>query len=137
MACEESRRIARRQQLDERIVETLVCTTPSSNWRDASPPVSSGPGGTGMNRKSTWTVGIAVAGLAVLSSLALSAENKYDAKVPGGLAMSEFKGYEGWQAISLSRNERVVAIILGNPAMMEAYRAGIPANGRPVPDGAV
>ena len=27
-------------------------------------------------------------------------------------------------------------MILGNPVMIEAYRAGIPANGKPVPDGA-
>ena len=25
---------------------------------------------------------------------------------------------------------------LGSPAMIDAYRAGIPANGKPVPDGA-
>ena len=57
-------------------------------------------------------------------------------KVPGGLAFSEFRGYEAWQAISISRNEKVVAVILGNPAMIDAYRAGIPGNGKPVPDGA-
>ena len=74
--------------------------------------------------------------LAVLAGIAISAQDKYTVKVPGGLAFSEFRGYEGWQAISLSRNERVVAMILGNPAMMDAYRAGIPANGKPVPDGA-
>ena len=45
-------------------------------------------------------------------------------------------GYEGWQAISISRNERVVAMILGNPVMIDAYHAGIPGNGKPVPDGA-
>ena len=88
-----------------------------------------------MNRKSMWTIGIAV-WFAVLCGLATSAQDKYSAKVPGGLAMSEFKGYEGWQAISMSRNERVVAMILGNPAMIEAYRAGFPRNGKPVPDGA-
>ena len=88
-----------------------------------------------MNRKSVVTIGISV-WLAVLAGLAISAQDKYSAKVPGGLAMSEFKGYEGWQAISMSRNERVVAMILGNPVMIEAYQAGIPANGKPVPDGA-
>jgi len=56
--------------------------------------------------------------------------------VPGGLAFSEFRGYEAWQAISTSHNEKVVAVILGNPAMIAAYRAGIPANGKPVPNGA-
>ena len=88
-----------------------------------------------MTRKSMITIG-AVVWLAVLGGLAVSGQDKYAAKVPGGLAMSEFKGYEGWQAISMSRNETVVAIILGNPAMIDAYQAGIPANGQPVPDGA-
>src|SRR4029077_8649660 len=75
--------------------------------------------------------------LAVLAAgAAKSAHDKYTVKVPGGLAFSDFRGYEGWQAISISRNEKVVAMILGNPAMIDAYRGGIPANGKPVPDGA-
>ena len=42
-----------------------------------------------MNRKSMVTVWIA-AWLAVLCGLAISAQDKYSAKVPGGLATSEF-----------------------------------------------
>ena len=57
-------------------------------------------------------------------------------KVPGGLAFSEFRGYEGWQAVSISQNEKLIAVILGNPVMIDAYRAGIPGNGKPFPDGA-
>ena len=60
--------------------------------------------------------------LAVLGGRAISAQDKYTVKVPGGLAFSEFRGYEGWQTISISRNEKVVAVILGNPAMIDAYR---------------
>jgi hypothetical protein len=90
-----------------------------------------------VSRNSMLTIGIATIWLAVLGGLAISAQDKYSAKVPGGLAMSEFRGYEGWQAISVSRNERVVAMILGNPVMIQAYQAGIPANGQPVPDGAM
>src|SRR5262245_64910454 len=92
-----------------------------------------------MKRNSILTIGLATVWLAVLGGLATSAQDKQDkyaAKVPGGLAMSEFRGYEGWQAISMSRNERVVAMTLGNPAMIDAYRAGFPGNGKPVPDGA-
>jgi len=88
-----------------------------------------------MNRSYTLTIGTAAVWLAVLS-LAISAQDKYTVKVPGGLAFSEFKGYEGWQAISISRNDKVMAVILGNPVMIDAYQAGIPANGKPVPDGA-
>jgi hypothetical protein len=79
---------------------------------------------------------VVVVCLSVLVTLALAARDKYTVKVPGGLAFSEFRGYEGWQAISISRNEKVVAVILGNPVMIDSYQAGIPGNGKPVPDGA-
>jgi hypothetical protein len=65
-----------------------------------------------------------------------SALDKYTVKVPGGLGFAEFKGYESWQTISLSQSGKLVAVILGNPAMIDAYKAGIPGNGKPVPDGA-
>jgi hypothetical protein len=64
------------------------------------------------------------------------AQDKYTLSVPGGLAFSEFRGFESWEAISMSRTERAVAVIVGNPVMIAAYKAGIPSNGRPVPDGA-
>jgi hypothetical protein len=93
-----------------------------------------------MSRKSMLAIGIATVWLAGLGGLAISAQDsgeaKYTVKVPGGLAFSEFKGYEAWQAISFSRNGKVAAVILGNPVMIKAYAAGIPANGMPVPDGA-
>jgi hypothetical protein len=62
--------------------------------------------------------------------------DKYTLKVPGGLAFSEFRGYESWEVISMSQTDQAVAVIMGNPAMIAAYKAGIPANGKPVPDGA-
>ena len=65
-----------------------------------------------------------------------AAQDQYTVKVPGGLALSKFKGYEAWQAISVSKNDRVMDVILGNPAMIAAYQAGFPDNGKPVPDGA-
>ena len=89
-----------------------------------------------MKRKRMLTVQMIAGILAVVGGRGISAQDKYTVKVPGGLAFSEFRGYERWQAISMSRNEKAVAVILGNPAMIDAYRAGIPANGKPVPDGA-
>jgi hypothetical protein len=62
--------------------------------------------------------------------------DKYSLTVPGGLAFSEFRGYEGWETVSISRNEKAVAVILANPTMVKAYQAGIPGNGKPFPDGA-
>jgi hypothetical protein len=89
-----------------------------------------------MNRKNMLMVGIATVCLAVMGGLIVSAQDKYTVSVPGGLAFSEFRGYEAWQTISISRTERVVAVIVGNPVMIDAYQAGFPANGKPVPDGA-
>ena len=89
-----------------------------------------------MTNRSMLTVAIVTVLLVVLGGVAISAQDKYTVQVPGGLAFSEFRGYEGWQAISISRNEKAVAVILGNPVMIDAYRAGIPGNGKPVPNGA-
>ncbi|HZS60736.1 MAG TPA: cytochrome P460 family protein, partial [Gemmatimonadaceae bacterium] len=57
-------------------------------------------------------------------------------KIPNGLAFAEFQGYEGWQTIAISHNGDLLAVILGNPSMIAAYKAGIPGNGKPFPDGA-
>jgi hypothetical protein len=89
-----------------------------------------------MKRSGMVTIGFVAVWMGAVAGLALSAQDKYTVKVPGGLAFSEFRGYEGWQAISASRGDKLVAMILGNPAMMDAVRAGIPRNGKPVPDGA-
>lgn len=77
------------------------------------------------------------AGVAVLAAAAaFAAQDRYSVKVPNGLAFAEFRGYESWQVISISHNGPMLAVITGNPAMIEAYKAGIPANGKPFPDGA-
>src|SRR5215468_3764203 len=75
--------------------------------------------------------------LAVLSGTAISAQDKYTVQVPGGLAFSEFRGYEDWQTIAVSQAGDLIEVILGNPVMIEAYRAGAPGNGKPFPDGAM
>src|SRR5262245_16729390 len=83
---------------------------------------------------------LAVLGLAVLGGRAVFAQDagqaKYSVRVPNGLAFSEFKGYESWQTIAISQNDKLMAVTLGNPAMIKAYEAGIPGNGKPFPDGA-
>jgi mono/diheme cytochrome c family protein len=69
------------------------------------------------------------------ATAATSAQDKYTLKVPNGLAFSEFKGYEDWQTVSISHNGNAMALILANPVMIDAYRAGAPGNGKPFPDG--
>jgi hypothetical protein len=81
-------------------------------------------------------IAVVTALVSVFGASAMSAQDKYTVKVPGGLAFSEFRGYEGWQLVSIGQDGAVMAAILGNPLMIEAYKKGIPANGKPVPDGA-
>ena len=88
-----------------------------------------------MTRITSVPITIVAVSLAVLGGVAF-ADNKDTVAVPNGLAFSEFKGYEGWQTIAISHNGTLLAVILGNPAMIEAYQSGIPGNGKPFPDGA-
>jgi hypothetical protein len=76
----------------------------------------------------------------VLGGIAVAAQDRYTVEVPNGLAFSEFKGYEDWQTVAVSQakvqNTDLIDVILGNPAMIEAFRAGVPGNGDHFPDGA-
>ena len=90
-------------------------------------------------RKATYgLMAIVAVGLAVWGGRTFSAQDKYTLQVPNGLAFSEFRGYEDWQTIAVSQTEasKVLRVILGNPAMINAFREGIPGNGKPFPDGA-
>ncbi|HEY4394402.1 MAG TPA: cytochrome P460 family protein [Polyangia bacterium] len=88
-----------------------------------------------MSLKKTLTLGLATGFLVVLGAKAISAQDKNTVKVAGGLGFTDFKGYESWQLVSISRNGSLMAAILGNPTVIDAYRAGIPENGQPFPDG--
>jgi hypothetical protein len=85
-------------------------------------------------RRSSLIVILAVL-LAALGGMALAAQDRYTVQVPGGLAFSEFKGYENWQVIAVSQTGDLIVAILGNPEIIAAYQAGVPGNGKPFPDG--
>jgi hypothetical protein len=74
--------------------------------------------------------------LAMLCGAATGAQDKYTLQVPNGLAFSEFRGYEAWQVVAVSQSGDLIEVIVGNAALIEAYQAGIPDNGKPFPDGA-
>jgi len=82
-----------------------------------------------------WTIAIVTALVSAVGASAATAQDKYTVKVPGGLAFSEFRGYENWSVVSISQDGALIAAILANPVMMDAYRAGVPGNGKPFPDG--
>src|ERR1700691_4558138 len=89
-----------------------------------------------MKRKSIRVIVLVGALLSVLVALAMAAQDKYTVKVPNGLAFSEFRGYEAWQYVAASATDDRIKIMGANPAMIAAYKAGFPANGKPFPDGA-
>ena len=89
-----------------------------------------------MKSRRMRTVAMATALISALGGSPMSAQDKYTLKVPGGLAFSEFRGYEGWHLVSISQDGPLMAAILANPVMIRAYEAGFPGNGKPWPDGA-
>jgi hypothetical protein len=88
-------------------------------------------------------VATAVAALAVLGAVALYAQgqdkdkDKYSLKSPSGIAFSDFRGYEDWAVISSAHTDERLKVIVGNPTMIKAFKAGIPGNGQPFPDGSM
>ena len=78
---------------------------------------------------------ITVVTLAALGGMTLAAQDKYTVQVPGGLAFSEFRGYEDWPVVAVSQPEGKLNVIVANTAMIDAYLAGVPDNGKPFPDG--
>jgi hypothetical protein len=77
----------------------------------------------------------AAAALAALCGAAAYAQDKYSLKSPSGIAFSDFKGYEDWSVVSSARTDEVLKVIVANPTMIAAYKAGIPGNGQPFPEG--
>ena len=94
-----------------------------------------------MKRKSKLTIAVAAAALAVLGATLLYAQDhtqdKYSLISPGGIAFADFRGYEDWSAVSTAHTTDVLKIIVANPTMINAYKAGVPGNGKPFPDGAM
>lgn len=88
-----------------------------------------------MKRKSKLSIARATAVLAVLGAAAVYSQEKYSLKSPGGIAFSDFKGYEDWAVVSSARTDEVLKVIVANPIMIKAYKAGVPGNGKPFPEG--
>jgi hypothetical protein len=69
----------------------------------------------------------------------IAAQNKYELEAKNGISFSEIRGYETWQVVAPSRrtDNNELRIILGNATMINAYKEGIPGNGKPFPEGSV
>jgi hypothetical protein len=88
-----------------------------------------------MKKFQSWLIVIAAVVLAVLGGRAISAQDKYAVQTPNGLAFADFRGYEDWQVVAVSRTDELLKVEVANPVMIAAYRAGVPGNGQPFPDG--
>jgi hypothetical protein len=88
-----------------------------------------------MKRKTKLAMGILSASLVAAVGTAMSAQDKYSLRTSSGIAFSDFRGYEGWQVVSSARTDEVLKVIVANPPMIAAYKAGVPGNGKPFPDG--
>jgi hypothetical protein len=83
------------------------------------------------------TIAAAVALLVALVAVAVYAQDKYSLMSPSGIAFSDFKGYEDWPTVSSARQDEILKVIVANPKMITAYKAGVPGNGQPFPEGSM
>jgi len=64
-------------------------------------------------------------------------KDKYSLVSPGGIALSDFRGYEDWADVSSARTDEILKVIVANPTMISAFKAGVPGNGHSFPDGSM
>ena len=78
-----------------------------------------------------------IAPLFLISSMAFGQEKGL--KAPNGLSFSDIKGYETWQVVAPSYrpDKKEVRYILGNSKVVNAYKSGVPENGKPFPNGSI
>ena len=96
---------------------------------------------TSAKRIPIFIAAIAASMLVILGSAALHARaqsnDKYALKSPGGIAFSDFRGYEDWSVVSSAHTSDVLKVIVANPAMIQAYKRGVPGNSQSFPEGSM
>jgi hypothetical protein len=80
-------------------------------------------------------LGLAAGTVSAALAGSTGAQDKYSLVSPNGIALSDFKGYEDWAVLSSARTDEVLKVIVANPVMIKASKAGIPGNGQPFPEG--
>ena len=74
------------------------------------------------------------AALAALGHAAIAQQDKYALKL-GNLSFGDFKGYENWKVVAVSRTDKQLKVIVANDVMIAAFRQGLPAEGKLFPEG--
>jgi hypothetical protein len=69
------------------------------------------------------------------AAIAVAQQDRFTLQVPDGLAFSEIRGYETWQDVAVSQVQDGLKVIVANDTMINAYREGVPGNGKAFPDG--
>src|ERR1700722_6577518 len=93
---------------------------------------------TAMRRLAYFTlVAAAVAALTVLVVAAADPPDKYSLVSPSGIAFSDFRGYEDWAVVSSAEQSPIQKVIVANPTMIAAFKAGVPGGGQSFPDGSM
>jgi cytochrome P460 len=82
-------------------------------------------------------VSLSVSALLSMGVAAQDAQDKYSLISPDGIAFSDFRGYEDWPVVSSARQDEILKVIVANSTMIKAYKAGVPGNGQPFPEGSM
>jgi hypothetical protein len=92
-----------------------------------------------MKKAFRFLMGMIATVLLMQADGSVTAQDRFDLKAANGISFSEIKGYEAWQVIAPSYriDNHELRIILGNSVMVDAYRSGIPGNGKSFPEGAI
>jgi hypothetical protein len=85
----------------------------------------------------TAVAALAVVVAAVYAQEEHSARDKYTLVSPSGIAFSDFRGYEDWATVSSARQDQILKVIVANPRMITAFKAGVPGDGQLFPEGSM
>ena len=87
-----------------------------------------------MTRTTSSMILMASAMLAVFGGMAIAAQDRYTLTL-GKLSFADFRGYENWKDVAVSQTEKQLKVIVANDVMLDAYKQGLPADGKLFPEG--
>jgi hypothetical protein len=90
-----------------------------------------------MKSKKIQAIVIIVVFLSAMGITVLAGQDKYTLKAPNGVAFSEIRGYKTWPAVAVREVDDGIKVIPANTVMINAYREGIPGNGKAFPEGSI
>jgi hypothetical protein len=87
-----------------------------------------------MRTRAIATTFFIVALLVTFTGITLAQQDRYTLKL-GQLSFGDFRGYENWRVVAVSQTPTQLKVIVANDAMIDAYRQGLPAEGKLFPEG--